>query len=911
MMNRHLKRLFWVLLLFFPALVFAEGTTNGSTGLSFTPGPNDLSVILLSNIFGMVDGVLHGTGSQILGQMFGVFNSAVLGLGVTLMGYTTMTAVLKTAHEGEPMGKQWSSLWIPIRSATGMALLIPKASGYCAVQIFIMWVVVQGCGAADAVWAAALNYLGAGGVIVQQNQPTAGGGSVMQTAGSILASEVCMYELQYEMQQYLLSGSAGYTVVPSFTSTLNVVVDSATTGAGHIKFPDLDNDTTGLSGISGVCGNVVLPDMTMGSLQSTAGGVSNVLGASFSAGNGLSPGFLTLAQQSRMLGLQQIVQDLMPTAQAIVTNYNPPPNVTPVPPMLYLGHEISGTWGTANGSTPLLQGTEIGNAANDFTNIMNPVLNELSQGGNVLSQDTVNSAISTGWILGGAYYFDLTLVNNNVTNLSGKTVAMTYTPPPSNFNNTNDSSTAYGAITYGTLLTSLQSILGSGNINTINNIVNNYPDFGTIPPNPGSPVSGSYLGDAVNMSLSNGNQGYLPDLAGNVNAVGAAGGFAASFAFIIGPIIMMMLDFITLLTAQQSNANPIICLSAMGNNMLMLVVEIWIGLGVTFTLASLGLSLVPCFDLAEPVGVFVEWVTPFVMALCSAMFLSGMTMAYYIPLIPYIIFTFGALGWMIGVIEAMVAGPVVAIGIAHPEGHDVFGKAEPAIFLLANVFLRPMLMIFGLFAGIILSYVGVWLVNDGFAQALMILMEGVQGWSVIFVPIVIIIIYMGIVLAIMNKSFTLIYVVPDKVLRWIQGGQQEALGAEAAGMADQVKGTFQAGTGAIESGASKGMSAMQEAGRAGAAKNKGGDDAATVEPIGPEKGGHGPMTKEQSEAKDNAKSLASSKKAGDAFAAGRTTNAADAFAAGETTQPGKEKGLKNKKFNQPSSPPSPPPKGKK
>ncbi|MCK1871937.1 hypothetical protein MXE23_14935, partial [Legionella pneumophila] len=54
----------------FPALALAE---NGA--LSFAPPASDLSVVFLGNLFGVVDGVLHGTGSQIMGNMFGVFNS--------------------------------------------------------------------------------------------------------------------------------------------------------------------------------------------------------------------------------------------------------------------------------------------------------------------------------------------------------------------------------------------------------------------------------------------------------------------------------------------------------------------------------------------------------------------------------------------------------------------------------------------------------------------------------------------------------------------------------------------------------------------------------------------------------------------------------------------------------------------
>ena len=85
------KLLSFVVLSFFPLFVFAA---DGS--LSFAPPPGDYSVIFLGNLFGVVDGVLHGTGSQIMGTMFGVFNAAVLALGGIIIMYTLMVSTMNT-----------------------------------------------------------------------------------------------------------------------------------------------------------------------------------------------------------------------------------------------------------------------------------------------------------------------------------------------------------------------------------------------------------------------------------------------------------------------------------------------------------------------------------------------------------------------------------------------------------------------------------------------------------------------------------------------------------------------------------------------------------------------------------------------------------------------------------------------
>src|SRR4051812_37253138 len=102
-----MKRRTWVFLILylfinlaFPVVVYAQASGGNSippvvpitpsptppnqqmpSTLSLTPPDTDLSVGYLSNIFGTVDGVLVGTGSQLLGAMFGIFNGAVLVLG--------------------------------------------------------------------------------------------------------------------------------------------------------------------------------------------------------------------------------------------------------------------------------------------------------------------------------------------------------------------------------------------------------------------------------------------------------------------------------------------------------------------------------------------------------------------------------------------------------------------------------------------------------------------------------------------------------------------------------------------------------------------------------------------------------------------------------------------------------------
>jgi defect-in-organelle-trafficking protein DotA len=253
---------------------------------------------------------------------------------------------------------------------------------------------------------------------------------------------------------------------------------------------------------------------------------------------------------------------------------------------------------------------------------------------------------------------------------------------------------------------------------------------------------------------------------------------------------------------------------------------------------------------------------PLILAWTGVMLSIGFITAYYIPLLPYMIFTFASIAWLIAVIEAMVAAPIVALGVTHPEGHEAFGKGEPAIMILMNVFLRPSMMIIGFIAAISLSYTGVLLLNTGYSRAVGFIQTptapsssesksttivsflpqseidanmkkaaetlaeppiyaagkavvntavntwdflkdtqktsvpiktdignvtgGYTGWAGIFAYFFSVLMYTSIYLIIVQRSFTLITLLPDKVLRWI-GGQPESAGQEAAQWGDEAK----------------------------------------------------------------------------------------------------------------------------
>lgn len=89
----------------------------------FTPSATDVSVNrFLAPIFGAPFG---GSAGAPIELALGILNAGALVLGGILAAYVLAIGTMQTAHDGEMLGKQWSSMWVPIRTSLGVALVVP------------------------------------------------------------------------------------------------------------------------------------------------------------------------------------------------------------------------------------------------------------------------------------------------------------------------------------------------------------------------------------------------------------------------------------------------------------------------------------------------------------------------------------------------------------------------------------------------------------------------------------------------------------------------------------------------------------------------------------------------------------------------------------------------------------------
>ncbi len=165
---------------------------------------------------------------------------------------------------------------------------------------------------------------------------------------------------------------------------------------------------------------------------------------------------------------------------------------------------------------------------------------------------------------------------------------------------------------------------------------------------------------------------------------------------------------------------------------------------------------------------------------------AGFIMYYVVPFLPFIYFFFAVGGWVKGIFEAMVGAPLWALAHIRIDGNGLPGQAAVnGYFLIFEIFLRPILIVFGLLASISIFGAMAALLNEtwdlvtqnltGF-DARAAAEGGNESESLIeffrspidqffFTVLYAIVIYlMGM------SSFKLIDLIPNHILRWMGQG---------------------------------------------------------------------------------------------------------------------------------------------
>lgn len=159
---------------------------------------------------------------------------------------------------------------------------------------------------------------------------------------------------------------------------------------------------------------------------------------------------------------------------------------------------------------------------------------------------------------------------------------------------------------------------------------------------------------------------------------------------------------------------------------------------------------------------------------------AGATLGIYLPLVPYIVFTVTAFGWMIAVVEAVVGAPLIALALIQPSGEEL-GQIKNGLGIIASIFLKPVLMIFGFILAGSLLRAGLTMLNFGFVKAV-----NQSVLPTVFNVVVTLVILVAVDTMFVNKAFELIHLLPKNILRFMgltpeEGGEKEMVGKAKEG----------------------------------------------------------------------------------------------------------------------------------
>ena len=156
-----------------------------------------------------------------------------------------------------------------------------------------------------------------------------------------------------------------------------------------------------------------------------------------------------------------------------------------------------------------------------------------------------------------------------------------------------------------------------------------------------------------------------------------------------------------------------------------------------------------------------------IFALLMGILLPGLTLAFVLPMIPWIMWMAGVTGWIILVCEAVIAVPLWMLAHMTMSGDGLHGQANEGYSLLFNVLFRPTLMILGLFLAYFIFGASSWLIRVSFGIAAGFVLQ--NGWLVTNLLGVIVLLSMFVLVHIVAaiQSFKMITLIPNHLPRLI------------------------------------------------------------------------------------------------------------------------------------------------
>jgi hypothetical protein len=775
---------------------------TGGNSVTYTTG-NDWALNFLFRIFGdtpffhvpanAAQGGSVGNPwfTAILVGMLKYYSMAMLVVASFMILYILIITLTESARTGEPFGSRFDGIWAPVRLALAIGLLLPIVTpGYNGAQMIAFQAAVWGSNLATNVWY--------GGIQAMSGSSQNFFAATMADPGyrfvrDIFMVNLCVDGLSKQAQVNWKAGTMQYTAVSS--------KDTITYSFGPASAPDFCGQVTFLRSSVGL--NAAVNELT---------GDATGTGASFMKPNGITG---TSWPEQTIQAYQSIAKQFLPienpdsmlTGQGSGTDSG---NAAVSAKMADVVHYATANIINKGDGDAAYFGTVMaaGNyGSDDIVNWMklywtplgvsnitdtsrDPFFTASPWPTTVAQYNTwlINSLTQDakyGWTSAGVFYLRISSAMATISKVVN-------TPPtvsimPSNFTKSfatpdnptaNTSTTPCAGMNWDGVVAGVKSRASNLNPLALSPIMMGIDLFSD------SAVCKKYkLSKQINNFLQGGKTWFLEAIKSDSNAYTLMDGENFDRALEIsepetstnlqaGAIMRPILDALSDITRIDSrNLNPLGAVVVWGNTLMAVA-------GIAYAIGIIGLGF--------------GWVS-MAFTLGNLLMLPGFVLAFWVPTLPFMHFTFAVIEWMISILEAIIGMPLWALSMITLEGDGLGQLGTAGVKRLFEIILRPSVIVMSLIASVIIFSAGVSFFNDAlslYAQASSqanadqnFFQASIAGFGMIFV-------YMFGIYSLATSCFKLIDSIPDKFGRWfgLEGGFGSDIKTGMSGLQDIVVG---------------------------------------------------------------------------------------------------------------------------
>lgn len=707
--------------------------------------------VFLNQIFGPLFPSAAGANvDTVFGRLIGYFNVIVLIIGGLMFFWNITIAIMQTAHEGSVLGQRYSSLWVPLRliAAVGMLVPVPGLNGYNLAQSGVAYNVKAATSTASFFWGKTAELVIQDDVAISTTSPAIPAAVVQ----GVWENMVCE---RLTNDQMAIAGKAGgsplnvifmeetfadqlaKTTDPLDPNAAQNAVMNSIRDAGKLTMQSyLVNPATKALEKPGICGTFTSPDvpnyikrvnptvdtsLDFGVMKDQNTAIaSDYIASHTQAVESLMRDFRVVVDANKVAIADETAT--LPVAQKEITA------------AIFKANEI-----LAKGLEGVVDKTKKADAAGDRARdrMLKRITGSCSDATDAAKPGDTEKCYGEGWIGAGSWYMMLARLNNELSTLMTSHVKVS---GPASYSPGALFEAAGGSSGWFSWWPSDEPGVDAGMLSQeeFTKQRNRYTEMFQE-----STIALAALG----FSMSSDNLRELNEASGSDIFLAAIP--TASWGF------NRLMDVMISQTSPSSwSGDPMIGIIEIGNS-LIIAAGILFAVQVVAGASFMGNTLIPPGSATAFQGPV------------TALIGAGVTLAFVIPMIPFVIWVMAVTGYFLLIVEAVIAVNLWALSHLRMDGEGISGEAgRQGWLMMLALFMTPSLMIFGYLVGMTLFRVTSTLVDVGLNQAI----TGVLGYGM-FMSVMAIIMYSimicAIYFAILERSFSLITELPDRVMKWM------------------------------------------------------------------------------------------------------------------------------------------------